>query len=519
MPREKSKPSCGVRSRDVVIRDHRFPMEFCGRLRRRRTPRRTGPCRDARTAGASSPGAALIRDYTPAEFPVAKSGPGANEAWLAWAADPPSGTSAPDAAPRVAGPAGLPTSIPIARGKGPGFIDSSRAGAIPLDGTSPRVPDQTSLGQRPIRGSTLPSVRLETLEHVIAFRRFTHQPWNFPSVSASTGGALGSRAFTLLTGPRRRKSPQDELPLLAELRIVRSRATSLACRSYHGETVGASEWSPTSLLQDAYASPRRGRSRPPDFRQAPGESPADRRPSAAAALKLQLEAPVTIDRRSSSNSGVGRAAGMATIRNICGWPADLADRHAVHLIWRSRSAARTSAPFSPMNKAGIRPGSPVFSYSPGGYLPLSVVLSTETLYGAPSDDTASPEAFHSIRVLATPGSPGGSSPVPGPLSLKTTVLAANRGAPKGCSAFFAPRRSRGDPPPRQCGPRYSPSTREHPPTLVLRAASTARPLDRSGPGQTPLGIRWMDAAPLSARWKSRPGKCGLRGPRYRGLTD
>ena len=295
--------------------------------------------------------------------------------------------------------------VPIARGQGAWLYDFD--GKRYLDGISSWW---TNLfGHANPRINAALRDQLETLEHVM-LAGFTHQPVVELSerLSALTGGALG-HAFYASDG-----ASATEIALKMSFHYWRNvgrpeKAEFLCLQgSYHGETVGALAVTDVAIFKDAYAPLVRAATviPSPDFRQAEaGESPADVARRAAAALEAHLE-------RHGENIAaliveplVQGAAGMAMYdpeylrlaRQLC-------DRYEVHLICDEIAVGcgRTGSFFA-HEQADIRPDLMCLSKGiSGGYLPLSIVLSTDTIYNAFLDDSVTRAFLHSHSYTGNP---------------------------------------------------------------------------------------------------------------------
>ena len=244
--------------------------------------------------------------------------------------------------------------------------------------------------------------QLETLEHVM-LAGFTHQPVIELSerLSALTAGTLG-HAFYASDG-----ASATEIALKMSFHywrnIGRPEKAEFLCLagSYHGETVGALGVTDVAIFKDAYAPLVRTASvvPSPDFRQTEeGESPADVARRAVAALEAHLEAHGENIAALIVEPLVQGAAGMAMYdpeylrlaRALC-------DRHEVHLICDEIAVGygRTGTFFA-HEQAEIRPDLMCLSKGiSGGYLPLSVVLSSDTIYNAFLDDSVARAFLHS----------------------------------------------------------------------------------------------------------------------------
>ena len=305
---------------------------------------------------------------------------------------------------RPGAPAYLPL-VPIARGEGPWLVDFD--GKRYLDGISSWW---TNLfGHANPRINAALREQLETLEHVM-LAGFTHQPVVELSerLSALTGGTLG-HAFYASDG-----ASATEIALKMSFHywrnIGRPEKSEFLCLagSYHGETVGALAVTDVAIFKDAYAPLVRAATviPSPDFRLAEaGETPADVARRAAAALEAHLE-------RHGGNIAaliveplVQGAAGMAMYdpeylrlaRALC-------DRFEVHLICDEIAVGcgRTGTFFA-HEQADIRPDLMCLSKGiSGGYLPLSIVLCSDTIYGAFLDDSVARAFLHSHSYTGNP---------------------------------------------------------------------------------------------------------------------
>ena len=306
-------------------------------------------------------------------------------------------------------PACLPLA-PIARGSGAWLYDFD--GRRYLDGISSWW---TNLfGHANPRINAALREQLETLEHVM-LAGFTHQPVVELSerLSALTAGTLG-HAFYASDG-----ASATEIALKMSFHywrnVGRPEKAEFLCLagSYHGETVGALAVTDVAIFKDAYAPLVRAATvvPSPDFRLAePGESPADVAHRAAAALEAHLE-------RHGENTAaliveplVQGAAGMAMYdpeylrlaRALC-------DCHEVHLICDEIAVGcgRTGTFFAHEQAAKdgnpIRPNLLCLSKGiSGGYLPLSVVLCSDTIYQAFLDDSVARAFLHSHSYTGNP---------------------------------------------------------------------------------------------------------------------
>ena len=298
---------------------------------------------------------------------------------------------------QTASPAHLPM-VPIARGSGAWLYDFD--GKRYLDGISSWW---TNLfGHANPRINAALREQLETLEHVM-LAGFTHQPVVELSerLSALTAGALG-HAFYASDG-----ASATEIALKMSFHywrnIGRPEKAEFLCLagSYHGETVGALAVTDVAIFKDAYAPLVRAATviPSPDFRLAEsGESPADVARRAAAALEAHLEkhagkiAALIVEPLVQGATGMAMydPAYLRLARQLC-------DRYEVHLICDEIAVGcgRTGTFFA-HEQADIRPDLMCLSKGiSGGYLPLSIVLSSDTIYNAFLDDSVTRAFLHS----------------------------------------------------------------------------------------------------------------------------
>jgi len=288
--------------------------------------------------------------------------------------------------------------IPIARGQGAWLYDFD--GHRYLDGISSWWVNL--FGHANPRINAALRAQLDELEHVI-LAGFTHQPVVELSerLAALTGGALG-HCFYASDG-----ASATEIALKMSFHSWRNRGFDkkqhFLCLegSYHGETVGALAVTDVAIFKDAYAPlVRTAATVPtPDARQArEGESAADVARRAAAALERHLEAHHESIAAFIVEPLIQCASGMAMYdpeylrlaRALC-------DRYEVHLICDEIAVGcgRTGTFFA-HEQAGIKPDFLCLSKGiSGGYLPLSIVLTTDAVYGAFYDDATVRGFLHS----------------------------------------------------------------------------------------------------------------------------
>jgi adenosylmethionine-8-amino-7-oxononanoate aminotransferase len=244
--------------------------------------------------------------------------------------------------------------------------------------------------------------QLERLEHLI-LAGFTHEP--VVELSERLGTLTGNRlghCFYASDG-----SAAVEIALKMSFhhwrnagRPQKRRFVSLV-NAYHGETLGALGVSDVALFRDAYGPLllEGARVPSPDWRlAAAGTSPRDHAAACAAALAAHLEAHHETTAALIVEPLVQCAAGMGMhdpeylrqARALC-------DRFGVHLIADEIAVGcgRTGTFFA-HEQAGIAPDFLCLSKGlSGGYLPLSVVLTTDAVYAAFYDDDVARGFLHS----------------------------------------------------------------------------------------------------------------------------
>ena len=301
-------------------------------------------------------------------------------------------------------PAHLPL-VPISHGKGAWLYDFD--GKRYLDGISSWW---TNLfGHANPRINAALREQLETLEHVM-LAGFTHQPVVELSerLSALTAGSLG-HAFYASDG-----ASATEIALKMSFHywrnVGRPEKAEFLCLagSYHGETVGALAVTDVAIFKDAYAPLVRAATviPSPDSRLAEaGETPADVARRAAAALENHLQqhghniAALIVEPLVQGAAGMVMydPAYLRRARALC-------DQYEVHLICDEIAVGcgRTGTFFA-HEQAGIRPDLMCLSKGiSGGYLPLSIVLSSDTLYNAFLDDSVARAFLHSHSYTGNP---------------------------------------------------------------------------------------------------------------------
>ena len=288
--------------------------------------------------------------------------------------------------------------IPIARGQGAWLYDFD--GKRYLDGISSWWVNL--FGHCNPRINAALREQLDTLEHVM-LAGFTQQPVVELSerLSALTGGTLG-HCFYASDG-----ASATEIALKISFHSWRNRGyekkRDFLCLagSYHGETVGALAVTDVAIFRDAYAPLVRPAATvpTPDARQAKdGETAIDVARRAAEALEAHLAthhesiAALIVEPLIQCASGMVMydPEYLRLARALC-------DRYEVHLICDEIAVGcgRTGTLFA-HEQAGIRPDFLCLSKGiSGGYLPLSVVLTSDAIYETFYDDATAKGFLHS----------------------------------------------------------------------------------------------------------------------------
>lgn len=286
--------------------------------------------------------------------------------------------------------------IPIARGEGAWLID--------MDGN--RYLDAVSSWWVNLFGHGNPRInaaikdQLDKLEHVM-LAGFTHEPVVQLSERLSILTGLG-HAFYGSDG-----ASATEIALKMSFHFWRNSGQphktgfiSLK-NSYHGETIGALSVTDVALFKDTYAPLLRLSTQvpSPDWRLAePGESSEAYALRCAAVLESHLQAHHAETAALIVEPLVQGAAGMAMYHPAYLKRArELCDRYGVHLIADEIAVGfgRTGTLFA-CEQADISPDFKCLSKGiTGGYLPLSVVLTTDTVYQAFYDDSVARGFLHS----------------------------------------------------------------------------------------------------------------------------
>jgi adenosylmethionine-8-amino-7-oxononanoate aminotransferase len=288
--------------------------------------------------------------------------------------------------------------VPIARGEGVWLYD--------FDGR--RYLDAVSSWWVNLFGHANPHInaavhgQMDRLEHVM-LAGFTHEPVIALSerLSALTGGSLG-HCFYASDG-----ASAIEIALKMSFHYWRNNGKPEKRdfiglqNGYHGETLGALGVTDVALFKEAYA-PLLRRSATlasPDWRlAAPGENAQDYALRCVDALSVYLEQHHATTAAFVLEPLVQCATGMAMYgAEYLRAARELCDRFAVHLIADEIAVGfgRTGTFFA-HEQADIRPDFLCLSKAiTGGYLPLSVVLSSDLVYGAFYSDDVTRGFLHS----------------------------------------------------------------------------------------------------------------------------
>jgi adenosylmethionine---8-amino-7-oxononanoate aminotransferase len=295
--------------------------------------------------------------------------------------------------------------IPVSHGRGPWLVDTQ--GREYLDGISSWWVNL--FGHANPRINAALKDQLDKLEHAM-LAGFTHQPVVELSerLGALSGGVLG-HCFYASDG-----ASAVEIALKMSFHFWRNSGYAerqeFVCLagSYHGETLGALGVTDVALFRDAYG-PLVQRAHvvaSPDARQAlPGESASDVARRAAAELETLLErragkvAAVIVEPLVQCASGMAMhdPQYLREVRAIC-------DRHQLHLIADEIAVGcgRTGSFFA-CEQAGIWPDFVCLSKGiSGGYLPLSLVMTRDSIYQAFYDPDVTRGFLHSHSYTGNP---------------------------------------------------------------------------------------------------------------------
>lgn len=293
--------------------------------------------------------------------------------------------------------------IPISRAEGVWLYDFE--GQRYLDGISSWWVNLFGHNHPYIRAALV--AQLSQLDHVM-LAGFTHQPVVELSEKLAHLSGLG-HAFYASDG-----ASATEIALKMSAHYWRNTGRPEKCRfvglagGYHGETVGALAVTDIAIFREAYAPLVRlaATVMSPDARSAePGENAASVASRAADELQAWLEKNHSQTAALIVEPMVQCAAGMAMydasylslIRALC-------DRYDVHLVVDEIATGfgRTGTMFA-HQQAGIKPDFICLSKGlTGGTLPLSAVLTTDTVYEAFYDDEVARGFLHSHSYTGNP---------------------------------------------------------------------------------------------------------------------
>lgn len=215
--------------------------------------------------------------------------------------------------------------------------------------------------------------------------------------------------------------------------------------SYHGETLGALSVTDVALFKDTYAPLLRQSVQvpSPDWRLAePGETPEQYALRAAESLENHLAKHHATTAAFIVEPLVQGAAGMGMYHPVYLKRArEICDRYGVHLIADEIAVGfgRTGTMFA-CEQAGVTADFICLSKGiTGGYLPLSAVLTTDTIYAAFYDDATARGFLHSHSYT---GNPLACRAALATLDIfeQDDVLAANRIKAAYCNRVVAPLR-------------------------------------------------------------------------------
>ena len=295
--------------------------------------------------------------------------------------------------------------IPVSHGRGPWLVDVQ--GREYLDAISSWWVNL--FGHANPRINAALKDQLDKLEHAM-LAGFTHEPVVQLSerLGALTGGVLG-HCFYASDG-----ASAVEIALKMSFHFWRNSGQSekqeFVCLSgsYHGETIGALAVTDVALFRDAYGPliQRAHVAASPDARLArEGETAADVARRSAAALETLLQKRVGKIAAVIAEPLVQCATGMAMhdpeylrlVRALC-------DKHHVHLIADEIAVGcgRTGTFFA-CEQAGIWPDFVCLSKGiSGGYLPLSLVMTRDSIYQAFYDPDVTRGFLHSHSYTGNP---------------------------------------------------------------------------------------------------------------------
>ena len=295
--------------------------------------------------------------------------------------------------------------VPVARGEGVWLYDFD--GRRYLDAVSSWWVNLFGHSNREINAALV--AQLNAVEHVM-LAGFTHEPVVQLSerLSALTGNRLG-HCFYASDG-----ASAVEIALKMSFHFWRNSGQPSKQKfisldnSYHGETLGALSVTDVALFKDVYAPllTQSAQVQSPDWRlAAPGEAPADYARRSAQALEEYLAghhaeiAALIVEPLVQGATGMAMydAEYLKLARAAC-------DRYSVHLIADEiMIGCGRSGTFFAHEQAGITPDFLCLSKGiTGGYLPLSVVLTTDPVYAAFYSDEVTRGFLHSHSYTGNP---------------------------------------------------------------------------------------------------------------------
>ncbi|WP_018152891.1 adenosylmethionine--8-amino-7-oxononanoate transaminase [Leeia oryzae] len=295
--------------------------------------------------------------------------------------------------------------IPIAKGEGAWLYDFE--GNRYLDSVSSWWVNLFGHGHPHIK--TRIKAQLDQLEHVM-LAGFTHAPVIELSerLSARTGGTLG-HAFYGSDG-----ASATEIALKMSFHYWRNTGKPEKTGfihlsdSYHGETIGSLSVTDVAIFKDTYAALVKPSAEvpSPDTRKAGVHENADMQAAkAAAALEAHLAAHHATTAALIVEPLVQGAAGMAMYSpQYLRRARELCDQYQVHLICDEIAVGfgRTGSFFA-CEQAGIWPDLICLSKGiTGGFLPLSVVMCTDSVYQAFYHDEVTKGFLHSHSYTGNP---------------------------------------------------------------------------------------------------------------------
>ena len=298
--------------------------------------------------------------------------------------------------------------IPISRGDGVWLTDTS--GKRYLDAVSSWWVNLFGHNNAAIKDAI--KQQLDTLEHVM-LAGFTHEP--VVELSEKLGKLTGlGHAFYASDGASATEIALKmsfhywrNLQSETQGKPIKTKFISLQ-NSYHGETLGALAVTDVAIFKDTYAPllQQSAQMPSPDFRLAEaGESAEDFAERAAEALECYVAAHAHELAAFIIEPLVQCAAGMGMYHPVYLKRArEICTKYNVHLIADEIAVGfgRTGTMFA-CEQSGIKPDFMCLSKGiTGGYLPLSVVLTTDEIYGAFYHNDVTKGFLHSHSYTGNP---------------------------------------------------------------------------------------------------------------------